>query len=416
MNAETIAIGTELLIGQISNTNAKYLSEKLNELGMNVYYHTVVGDNLQRILEVLNIAKSRSKYIFLTGGLGPTQDDVTRDAVAKFANVALKENNEAKEKIKNYFSEKNIDMPISNLNQAFVPDGAKILANDYGTAPGFFLPFGDSIIISLPGPPREMQNMFENQVLPLICKDDFNPIISKYIKLFGLGESVIEERILDLISSQTSPSIATYANDGSVTIRLTAQKNKESSSDCFEPILGKIIERLKNNIYSIDDESLNEVVGKMLIKTNTTISTAESCTGGLISKCLTDVCGISNVFHTGFVTYSNNSKVKLLNVKKKTLETFGAVSSQTALEMAKGAKDNAGTDIGVSVTGIAGPGGGTEKKPVGLVYIGYCDNYKHIFKELRLTGNREKIRNLTVLNTFKTILESRKSNDETKYQ
>lgn len=414
MNAETIAIGTELLIGQISNTNARYLSEKLNELGINVYYHTVVGDNMKRILEVLNIAKKRSKYIFLTGGLGPTQDDVTRDAVAQFANVPLKEDAKAKEKIEAFFKSKNIPMPISNLNQALIPDGSTILANDYGTAPGFLLPFEESLIICLPGPPREMQNMFQNQVLPKISKEDFRPITSKYIKLFGIGESLVEEKILDLISAQTSPSIATYANEGSLTIRLTAQKNKENKTDCFEPVLSQIIERLKDNIYSIDNEYLHEVVGKLLIKTNTTISTAESCTGGLISKHLTDVAGISSVFHTGFVTYSNDAKIRLLGVSEKTLKTYGAVSSQTALEMSKGARDKSGTDIGIAVTGIAGPGGGTFEKPVGLVYLGYCDNEKHFAKELRLSGSREKIRNLTVLNAFKTILESRPPQDETK--
>ena len=414
MNAETIAIGTELLIGQISNTNARYLSEKLNELGINVYYHTVVGDNMKRILEVLNIAKKRSKYIFLTGGLGPTQDDVTRDAVAQFADVPLKEDAKAKEKIEAFFKSKNIPMPISNLNQALIPDGSTILANDYGTAPGFLLPFEESLIICLPGPPREMQNMFQNQVLPKISKEDFRPITSKYIKLFGIGESLVEEKILDLISAQTSPSIATYANEGSLTIRLTAQKNKENNTDCFEPVLSQIIERLKDNIYSIDNEYLHEVVGKLLIKTNTTIATAESCTGGLISKHLTDVAGISSVFHTGFVTYSNDAKIRLLGVSEKTLKTYGAVSSQTALEMSKGARDKSGTDIGIAVTGIAGPGGGTFEKPVGLVYLGYCDNKKHFAKELRLSGSREKIRNLTVLNAFKTILESRPPHDETK--
>ncbi len=414
MNAETIAIGTELLIGQISNTNARYLSEKLNELGINVYYHTVVGDNMKRILEVLNIAKKRSKYIFLTGGLGPTQDDVTRDAVAQVADVPLKEDSKAKEKIEAFFKSKNIPMPISNLNQALVPDGSTILANDYGTAPGFLLPFEESLIICLPGPPREMQNMFQNQVLPKISKEDFRPITSKYIKLFGIGESLVEEKILDLISAQTSPSIATYANEGNLTIRLTAQKNKENKTDCFEPVLSQIIERLKDNIYSIDNEYLHEVVGKLLIKTNTTISTAESCTGGLISKHLTEVAGISSVFHTGLVTYSNDAKIRLLGVREKTLTTYGAVSSQTALEMSKGARDKSGTDIGIAVTGIAGPGGGTFEKPVGLVYLGYCDNEKHFSKELRLSGSREKIRNLTVLNAFKTILESRPPQDETK--
>jgi nicotinamide-nucleotide amidase len=405
MNAEIIAIGTELLIGQIANTNAQYLSKKCNDLGLGVFYHTVVGDNMDRVLEILKIALTRSQYIFVTGGLGPTEDDITRDAISKFAKVPLKEDSLSKEKIIEYFQKKNTPMSPNNLKQALLPEGSTILYNNFGTAPGFILTLEDHFIISLPGPPQEMQSMFEGDVIPNLFPQSQTSISSKFIKVFGLGESFVEEKIMDLVLAQTSPTIATYAALADVTIRLTAKNYLKSGDEIFEPVLSEIKKRLDPHIYSTENEALNEVVAKLLLKNNTTISTAESCTGGLLAKSLTDIAGISEVYHTGFVTYSNQSKMKSLGVSSQTLEKYGAVSGHTALEMAIGTRLNARTDISISITGIAGPGGGTEEKPVGLVYIGFSSGKNSFARELRLTGSRDKIRNLTTLHALNIIRE-----------
>lgn len=406
MSAEIIAIGTELLIGQIANTNAQYLSRQLNHLGVGVFYHSVVGDNLERILEAFTIASKRSQFIFVTGGLGPTEDDITREAISLFSKKPLEEDPHSKERIESFFKAKNKPMPERNVKQALIPKGAQILANDYGTAPGFILPLEDTTFVSLPGPPREMQNLFEAQVMPALFEKERASIASKFIKVFGMGESLVEEKIMDLVLNQTTPTIATYATQGDVTIRLTAKDEKNRGDEIFEPVLGEILHRLGKNVYSTENETLNEVVAKLLLTKNKTLSTAESCTGGNLAKSLTDIPGISKVFLAGFVTYSNQAKMKSLGVSSKTLENHGAVSGHTALEMAIGARLNARTDLAISITGIAGPDGGTKEKPVGLVYIGFSTGTNSFAKELRLSGDRDRIRNLTTLYALNILREA----------
>jgi nicotinamide-nucleotide amidase len=365
----------------------------------------VVGDNMDRVLESLKIAKSRSHYIFVTGGLGPTEDDITRDAISVFTNHPLKEDPLSKEKIMEYFQKKNSPMPPSNLKQALIPDGSQILYNNFGTAPGFILTLEDRFIVSLPGPPQEMQSMFENEVIPSLFSNFQTTIASKFIKVFGMGESSVEENIMDLVLNQTSPTIATYASYADVTIRLTAKNDAGAGDEIFEPVFSEVLKRLGKHVYSTDHEDLNQVVANLLLKKKVTISTAESCTGGLLAKSLTDVPGISQAYQTGFVTYSNQAKIKALGVSPQTLEKYGAVSGHTALEMAIGARLNSRSDISLSITGIAGPDGGTEEKPVGLVYIGFSSAKNSFAKELRLSGNRDKIRNFTTLHALNIIRE-----------
>lgn len=375
MKAEIIGIGTELLLGEILNTNTQYISKKLAELGIDVYYHTVVGDNPKRLEESFESAFGRVDLVITTGGLGPTQDDLSKNVAAKYFNKKMELNHESLKLIQDYFKRTNRVMPKSNEKQAYFPEGSIILKNNNGTAPGYILESNDKIIIQLPGPPKEMQPMSEESVIPYLNKFNDYVLESKVVRVFGLGESSSEELISDLIENQSNPTIGTYGIPGGCRFRITAKaKNSEEALSLIKPVEEAMRERFKENVYGVNDESIEEVVAKLLIEKNLTISTAESCTGGMVSSALINYPGISQVFMQGVTTYSNESKMKLLNVKAKTLEKFGAVSNETAAEMAEGIAKIAGTNIGISTTGIAGPDGGTEEKPVGLVYLGlYID-------------------------------------------
>jgi len=305
---------------------------------------------------------------------------------------------------KAFFSELNRPMANNNTRQAYFPDGALILGNRRGTAPGCIIEENGKTVVMLPGPPSEMIPMFDEDVLPYLAKKTDYVIVSRYIRLFGIGESSLEEMLMDLIERQENRTIATYAKEGEVTIRVTAKctKNQEAAS-LLHPVFDEIVKRLGDNIYSIENKELHVSTAEMLISKGFTISIAESCTGGLITTKLTEIPGISKVFDRSAVTYSDQSKIEQLGVKKDTLEKFGAVSAETAKEMAIGIKKAAGTEIGLSVTGIAGPDGGTDEKPVGLVYIAIADNTGIDVKELRLWGSRERIRNMTSLHAFDLI-------------
>jgi nicotinamide-nucleotide amidase len=404
MNAEILAVGTELLMGQISNTNAQYISNRLSEVGINVYYHSVVGDNPARLKGCLNIAVGRSDVIIMTGGLGPTKDDLTKETVAEFFGLKLVLHDEILNTMKAYFARMNRPMAENNVKQAYLPEGSRILMNGAGTAPGCIIEKENKTVVMLPGPPSEMKPMFEENVIPYFKEKSEYKLESKFLRIFGIGESDMENVLMDLVDSQTNPTIAPYAKDGEVTLRVTARYKKEGeAADIIMPIVNEIKRRLGNMLYSTENKNLEEVTAELLMTKGMTLSAAESCTGGLVSSKLTDIPGISKVFNRGIVCYSNQSKIENLGVRPETLDKYGAVSMETAVEMAQGMRRLSGTDIAVSITGIAGPDGGMPEKPVGLVYVAVADKTEVRCKELMLSGSRTRIRNVTALHAFDMI-------------
>ncbi len=398
MQAEILSIGTELLLGDIVNTNAQYLSKKLAESGIYVYYQAVVGDNPQRIKETFENAFKRSDMIITTGGLGPTKDDLTKEMAAEYFGKKMVFHEEEWHKITALFQKQNWTMSEGNKKQAFFPEGAIILNNSRGTAPGCIIREKGKIAVLLPGPPKEMTHMFEKEVMPYLAQFQEGIIHSKVLRICGIGESTMAERIEDIIDAQTNPTVAPYAKEMEVTLRITAKgRNLEEVNNLIAPVEKKIRERLGENIYGEGETSLEEVVGEALVNKGLTISVAESCTGGIITARLVNYPGISSVLKEGAVTYSNGAKVRYLGVREDTLEKFGAVSAETAGEMAAGIASVSNTHIGLSTTGIAGPGGGTPEKPVGLVYTGLHLNGETKIKKIQCAGDRNKIRNRTAV-------------------
>lgn len=405
MIAEIISVGTEILLGNIINTNAAYLSERLAALGISVYFQTTVGDNEERLFMTIESAVKRSDVVIISGGLGPTADDITKETAAKVLGLSCYEDEKVKDAILSYFHKRRLDkITPNNWKQALVPEGAKILFNNNGTAPGLILksPDEEKYVILLPGPPGELIPMFEEQVVPYLMQFTSSVIYSQTLKTFGIGESTLEDRIKDLMEQQTNPTIAPYAKTGEVHLRITAKaSNEKEAKKLIQPVCDEVVRRLGDFIYSMDEkETLEESVIRLLNKHELKLTTAESCTGGLLAGRLVGVSGASSVFDQGVVTYSNKSKRKLIDVKKETLNKYGAVSKQTAKEMAVGAAIAAHADVAVSVTGLAGPGGATKDKPVGLVYIGCYVNEKKFVKECRFHGNRQKIRESSVANAL----------------
>ncbi|ADQ40485.1 competence/damage-inducible protein CinA [Caldicellulosiruptor acetigenus I77R1B] len=396
MVAEIICVGTELLLGQILNTNSQYLAQKLAELGIDLYFQTTVGDNMERLKMAIDIATKRSDILIFTGGLGPTSDDITKEAVADYFGLALVLDEDVLRRIEKFFERRQVKMPEINKKQAYVPEGAKVLHNKNGTAPGLIIEKDGKIAILLPGPPFEMQPMFEEGVLPYLEKFSKQKIYSRVLKFVGIGESSIEEALKDLILSQTDPTMALYAKPFEVELRITTKKeSEECAKSLLQSMENRIRERLGEYIYGVDRQLLEEVVIGLLAEKKLKVSVAESCTGGLICNKLTNVPGASEVFDRGFIVYSNEAKMKLLGVPEQVLKEHGAVSSQTARYMAQGALSNSLADIALSVTGIAGPGGGSETKPVGLVYIGIATkDYSESF-EFRFSGDRLRIKEMT---------------------
>ncbi|MFH1824806.1 MAG: competence/damage-inducible protein A [Candidatus Firestonebacteria bacterium] len=395
MNTEIITVGTELLLGQIIDTNFAYIAQKLSEIGVNLYFKSSVGDNEKRLQDVLRIALSRSDVVIITGGLGPTVDDITKSAVTKVLNKKLILNEKILEKIKSFFEKRKVKMPQNNVSQALIPTGSIIIDNDHGTAPGLIIKTDDNkYVILLPGVPRELKAMMENSVLPFL-KETFKSegvIKSRVLKVFGLGESVIDEKIGDLFRSLSNPTIALLASHTEVKIRLTAKaKDIVTAEEMITRVENKIRERLEDNIFGIDDETMEKVVAILLFMKNLTIGVAESCTGGLISNKLTDIPGSSSYFKRGIVAYSNEAKVELLKVPEEAIRTFGAVSKEVAEEMAISIRKSSKTNLGLSVTGLAGPSGGTSEKPVGLVYIAISSEEETLCKEFRFTPFKKKI-------------------------
>lgn len=410
MNAEILCIGTEVLIGDIVNTNAAYLGKHLSEAGFNVYYHTVCGDNRARMTECMRLVLSRSDLVFITGGLGPTYDDITKEVAAEFFGLPLVEHAEILERLKAYFAARGRVMTDNNRKQALIPEGAHIFENRFGTADGLAVSDGKKTLILMPGPPNEMRPMFENEVLPYLSVHSDHVLVSSNVHIFGMGESSVESALAELMKTSENPTIAPYIGEGEVRLRVSARaENAEKAGKLIAPVVEKIRETLGNAVYGVDVPSLESVLAEKLKAAHKTVSFAESCTGGLISKRFTDVPGASEVFGFGFVTYANEAKIKLLGVSSETLEKHGAVSPETAREMAVGAKNVSGADFAVAVTGIAGPTGGTPEKPVGLVYMGVAFDGGADVQKLMLGGHkgsdRAYIRTLTANHAFKAVLD-----------
>lgn len=390
MKAAILSVGTELLFGQIINTNTAYLSRKLNMLGYDVMYHYTVGDNPARLTEMIKLAFEDCDVVLTTGGLGPTQDDLTKEVVCQVMGDELVLMEDVLEELLRYFDGVGETMTENNKKQAVMPSRATVFHNEVGSAPGFALEQDGKYMICMPGPPQEMKPMFENGVMPFLQEMSEDVIYYKMIRAFGIGESRLETELLELIDGQTDPTLATYAKEGECALRIASKrKTLAEAQQAVDEMLEKVRDRVGKYIYSCDDEELVQVVGRKLMEQNLTISCAESCTGGKFAAALTDIPGISKCFHRGFVTYSNDAKIEQLGVSAKTLERFGAVSAETAMEMAEGLAKVSGSDICVSVTGIAGPGGGTEKKPVGLIYVGLRYNGKTLYREIR-TGDDDR--------------------------
>lgn len=401
MTAEIISVGTELLLGDITNTNAQYLARQLAAFGINLFRQTVVGDNPKRLREAYREAFSRADLVITTGGLGPTEDDLTKETAAEYFGRKMILHEPSLEKIKGYFEKMRVDMTNGNVKQAYIPEGAKVLPNDNGTAPGCLLEADGKAIVMLPGPPFEMQPMFENSVIPYLRGKQDCVFVSRVLRLCGIGESLVEERVIDLLDNQTNPTIAPYAKNSEVILRITAKGGDErEAAKLIKPVADEVYKRFGILIYGEGETTLEETVVKLLKGKNLTIALAESCTGGLLTARLVNVAGVSDVLTEGAVTYSNNAKIHRLGVSEQTLDNFGAVSSQTAVEMAEGIARTAKAQVGLSVTGIAGPDGGTKEKPVGLVYVGLYINGKTAYTQLNLTGDRERIRNRTVVNAL----------------
>lgn len=399
MKTAILSVGTELLFGQIVNTNAVFLSKELNNMGFDVMYHHTVGDNPGRLASMITSTIEDVDMILVTGGLGPTQDDLTKEVACNVFEDELIINEKILDQISEYFVRTGRNMTENNAKQALVPSRATVFHNDAGTAPGFALEKDGKYIICMPGPPREMTHMFEISVKPFLEKMSDGFMRYKLLRLYGIGESLLETKLLDIIDGQTDPTVATYAKEGECQLRIASKRSSAEEADkAVQDMVDIISERVGEYIFSYDNKELVDVVGRMLLEKKLTIASAESCTGGLFAAALTDIPGISQTFKAGFVTYSNEAKVRELGVNEETLAKYGAVSEETAKEMVEGLAKVTGCDVCVSVTGIAGPGGGTEEKPVGLVYIGFKYGDKcFVTKKLGAGASRKWIRNHTLL-------------------
>jgi len=398
-NAFIISTGTELLAGTTQDSNSVFLSQRLMGLGIKVIGKSTVGDDHEQLSKAFIAAIESADIIISTGGLGPTFDDLTKVVVCEIMGCNLEIRKEEENRLRDYFGHRNRIMPENNLRQAMFPGEAIVLSNIKGTAPGMYLKKNDKIVILLPGPPREMQNMYLLEVEPLLKGDfalDIPKTIRKNIKIFGLGESQVEERLGKLVNSLDGCSMALLAVDGEVHIRLTAEESedKDSNSD-LNSLVTKIVEKMGRNVFAFDDETMISKIGRLLSSRGGKLAVAESCTGGLLGKLITDLPGSSNYFWGGIISYSNEAKQIILGVKEETLKTYGAVSRETAREMAQGMLKTSGADFALSITGIAGPDGGSSEKPVGLVYIALAYNDGCDVKELRFGLDRDLIRILS---------------------
>lgn len=393
-SAEILCIGTEILLGNIVNTNSAEISKGLAELGVNLFHHTVVGDNPDRLREALEIAFSRNNIVITTGGLGPTYDDLSKETIAAYFGRPLVRDEKSARAIEAFFQKIGGVMTENNLKQAMMPEGCIVLENHNGTAPGAILEDRGKIAVMLPGPPREMGPMFRGQVMPWLAGRSRRVFRSRCVYFFGIGESALEAQLRDEMERMTNPTLAPYAKEGEVMLRVTASAATEDEAyRLITPVIEMLQNRFGDLIYGVDVDNLQTAAVRLLAEKGLKAAVAESCTGGYLAKRITDVPGSSGVFECGVVTYANRIKAKLLGVREETLDTHGAVSPETAMEMADGVRALSGADIGLSLTGIAGPGG-EERKPVGLVYLGISSPWRREVMELRLSRGHSQEREL----------------------
>lgn len=397
VKAYIISTGTELLLGSTIDTNSVYLSRRLNDLEIRVVGKSIVGDNQEMLAGAFQSAMTSADLIITTGGLGPTLDDLTKTVLCDTLGCSLKQRPEEAERLRSFFSQRQREMPESNLKQAMFPEGARVLPNQRGTAPGMYFKKDGRVFILLPGPPHEMQAMFEDTI-PLL-KQEYQGLleksISRTIRVFGPGESSIEEMLEPIIREKAGVSMALLAQEGEVCIRVSSQQEQpEESQAVLDEMIAALSARLGDYIYGYDDETLVHVVSKLLVQKRKSVALAESCTGGLLSKLMTDLPGSSAFFWGGICSYSNDAKIKLLGVPADTIKQFGAISKETAQEMARCIRARAGSDYGIGITGLAGPDGGSPEKPVGCVYISLAGDQDCIVKAMHFVGSRDAVRML----------------------
>ena len=398
MVAEIVCVGTELLMGQIVNTNAQFLARELAEIGCVAYYQSVVGDNRERLAGAARTALSRADVVLFTGGLGPTEDDLTKETVAETMGMRLEIREEELERLKGWFASRGREMPPNNIKQARFPREARLIPNPRGTAPGCILTADGKTAVLLPGPPREMTLMFRETVRPYLLSRTPSKLVSRMVRIYGMGEGEVAYRLRGLISGQTNPTVATYCGTGEVALRVTAQAESEGEAEgLIRPMLEEIRKELGDVVYSENGETLPECCFRLLRDAGKTVSAAESCSGGLFADSLISIPGSSMVFLEGAVTYSEEAKMRTLGVRRETLERDGAVSDPCAREMAEGMRKRTGSDYAVSLTGFAGPDGGTEENPVGTVYVALAGADGTESRRLSLTGERNRVRQCAVL-------------------
>ena len=401
--AELIAVGTELLLGNIANTDAQILSQGLSALGITVHYHTVVGDNPQRLRDALDIAKTRADIIITTGGLGPTYDDLTKQTICAAFGRELELHEDILETIRSFFAKTGRTMPENNVQQAMLPVNCTVFDNPVGTAPGCAFEEGGVHVLMLPGPPYECRYMFENRAMAYLQALTDGVIVSRESRGYGMGESHVEAKLRDIMTTMTNPTLAPYAKTNECMLRATAKApTAAQAEELLAPMVQQVKDILGDVVYGVDVSSLEEVVSALLREKGLTLSAAESCTGGLIAKRITDLAGASQIFRGGVVSYVNDVKAQVLGVPQETLDTYGAVSEPVARAMAEGCRKLCGSDIAVSVTGLAGPEGDDRGNEVGTVYIALADSEGTICRKFScgMGRGRGKVRSSAAQNAF----------------
>lgn len=401
-HAELIAVGTELLLGNVANTDAQYLSEQLATVGVDVLYHTAVGDNPQRLRVVIDIARHRCNLLIFTGGLGPTYDDLTKEAVCAAFGRELVFHEEVVDEIRHYFDTVfRREMPECNLRQAYLPRDCTVFHNPVGTAPGCAFTSGGVTVVMLPGVPRECRYLTDHALIPYLKTQHEGVIVSHDLRVFGLTEPQVQERLSDLMDEAVNPSLAPYAKAGEVMLRLTAKAaTEEACEELMAPLFWDARSRLGEYLYGVDVDSLEQRVAQLMKDRNLTFSAAESCTGGLVAKRITDVPGASAVFMGGVVSYTNGVKAQVLGVAQSLLDEYGAVSEPVARAMAEGVRHLTGSDLAVSVTGVAGPDKDDRGNEVGTVFISLSDGRRAVVRKLDLGTGRERVRTMAAHHVF----------------
>lgn len=393
MNAEIIAVGTEILLGEIVNTDAQLISQGLSELGINVFYQTVVGDNPKRLRQVIENAKMRADIIITTGGLGPTLDDLTKETLADVFGKQMQLHEPSMQRLVGFFNKIGKEMTKNNEKQAWLPQDATVFVNEWGTAPGCAFEAQGKHVLMLPGPPRECNPMWQHCAMPYLYPLAGGCIVSSNVRVFGLGESAMEDRLHDMMERMQNPTIAPYAKTSECFARVTAKAETQAQAQALlAPVVAEICEKLGDDVYGVDVDSLEQVVGKLLQAQGLKLAVAESCTGGLLSERITNIAGCSAYYVGGVCSYANEVKRQVLGVTQETLDTVGAVSPETAEQMARGVARALGADVGIGITGIAGPDGGTPEKPVGLVYICVALKNNIVHYKMQSSLGRDRVR------------------------